>query len=181
MKLRPAILTVLICLAAGVAPAQTVYLFLKANGNDVPGESRVRSLGRAGSIPCLSFEFQTSLPFNAATTMATGVRSYLPVKFVKPVDKASVTIWQALTTGAPVEAIFKFYRPSPSGSGQEEQYYTVKLTKARIVGFRQMVTPSASGEPPTDEVLVAFGEITCTYTDGGIEYHDSLPSGRAVR
>ncbi len=36
--------------------AQTVHLFLKANGKDIKGESTQPSMGRADSIECVSFE-----------------------------------------------------------------------------------------------------------------------------
>lgn len=36
--------------------AETVHLYLKANGADINGESTQTSLGREGSIECLFFE-----------------------------------------------------------------------------------------------------------------------------
>ena len=36
--------------------AETVHLFLKANGTDIKGESTQTSLGRADSIECVYYE-----------------------------------------------------------------------------------------------------------------------------
>jgi type VI secretion system secreted protein Hcp len=54
-----------------------------------------------------------------------------PSVFVKPLDKASPMLWQALATGENLEVELKFWRTSISGT--QEHYYTIKWTDAVLV------------------------------------------------
>jgi type VI secretion system secreted protein Hcp len=159
--------------------AETVHLFLKANGKDVQGESQQKSLGRENSIECLLFGMAVNTSREAGSAMATGRRLYEPLTITKRIDKATPLLAKALCKNEVIEATFKFYRPNPLGDGTTEQFFTVKLEKARIAAIKQEVTdttPGGGDTPPTEEVAFVFHTITWTYTNGGIEHQDTWDS-----
>jgi type VI secretion system secreted protein Hcp len=157
--------------------AETVHLFLKANGKDVKGESTQTSLGRADSIECIAYEQGVTSAREAGTNMVTGRRQFTPLKVVKRIDKASPLLMKALTNNEKIDAVFKFFRPNPSGDGTTEQFYTVELKEGNIASVKQLVpttiAASTAGEPPMEEVTFVFKTITWTYTNGGITHQDS--------
>lgn len=157
--------------------AETVHLYLKANGNDIKGESTQKSLGRADSIECIYYEQGVQTAREAATGHVTGRRQYTPLRIVKRIDKASPLLMKALTENQNIDAMFKFFRPNPAGDGTTEQFFTVKLKKGNIASVRQFIpstiTPQSSGDPPQEEITFVFKDITWTYTNGGIEHQDS--------
>ncbi len=157
--------------------AQAVYLFLKANGEDVKGESTVTSMGREDSIECLAYEFGVRAAREAGSGLATGRRKYEPIRIRKRIDKATPLIARALTQNEVVEGTFKFYRPSWVGDGTEEQFFTVEIQQGRVSSIQRLspdsMDPAASARPMEEMVELLFGEITWTHEDGGISHMDS--------
>lgn len=162
--------------------AETVHLFLKANGKDIVGESTQTSLGRENSIECLYYEESIKTAREAGSGMATGRRQHGPILIRKRIDKSSPLLMQILCENTACEAQFKFYRPSPSGDGTTEQFYTVVLKNARISAIRQWVpdclAPASSAAPPMEEVEFVFHTISWTYTNGGVTHEDTWAGGR---
>jgi type VI secretion system secreted protein Hcp len=157
--------------------AETVHLYLKANGKDIKGESTQTSLGRQDSIECVVYDQGVQTAREASTGMVTGRRQYGPLRIVKRLDKASPLILKALTENQVIDAMFKFFRPNPAGDGTTEQFYTVKLKKGHVASVKQYVE-STLGEQtrhiaPLEEVTLVFQDIAWTYTNGGIEHSDS--------
>ena len=72
--------------------AETVHLFLKANGSDIKGESTQTSLGRDGSIECLYFEDSVRTAREKGSGMATGRRTYNPIIIRKRIDKEGLKV-----------------------------------------------------------------------------------------
>src|SRR5512143_3066747 len=107
--------------------AETVHLYLKANGKDIKGESTQESLGRKDSIECVAYDQGVSTAREAATNMMTGRRQYQPLRIVKRIDKASPLLMKALTGNEKIDGVFKFFRPNPAGDGTTEQFYTVEV------------------------------------------------------
>ena len=97
--------------------AETVHLYLKANGSDIKGESTQTSLGRADSIECLYFEDSVRTARETGSGRATGRRTYEPIVMRKRIDKSSPLLVKALCNNEVVEGIFKFFRPNPAGDG----------------------------------------------------------------
>jgi type VI secretion system secreted protein Hcp len=162
--------------------AETVHLFLKANGEDVKGESSQTSLGREGSIECVYFSSSVRTAREAGSGQATGRRTYEPVVIRKRIDKSTPRLARALTDNEVIEATFKFYRPNPNGDGTTQQFFTVKLAKGRIASFNMTVPdcvdPASSTHPPLEEIAFVFHSITWTYTDGGVEHQDTWDQNR---
>lgn len=59
--------------------AETVHLYLKANGTDIKGESTQVSLGREGSIECVYYEQGVITARESGSGLATGRRQYQPL------------------------------------------------------------------------------------------------------
>jgi type VI secretion system secreted protein Hcp len=162
--------------------AETVHLYLKANGSDIKGESTQESLGRKDSIECISYEQGVTTAREATTGMVTGRRQYTPLTIRKRLDKASPLITKALVENQKIDAVFKFFRPNPAGDGTTEQFFTVEIKNGHVSAIRQQlpntITAGTSGEPPQEEVSFVFKDITWTYTNGGITHSDSWSSGK---
>ena len=97
--------------------AMTVHLYLTANGTKIDGDSSILSLDRENSIECLSFEDSVRTAREASSGMASGERTYEPVRVTKRIDKSSPLLAKALCDNEVIEATFKFFRPNPAGDG----------------------------------------------------------------
>lgn len=157
--------------------AETVHLYLKANGNDVKGESTQESLGRKDSIECLSYEQNVVTAREATTGMVTGRRQYGPLIVRKRIDKSSPLLMKALVENHKIDGLFKFFRPNPAGDGTTEQFFTVEIKAGHVSAIKQLVpntiAAGTSGEPPQEEISFVFRDITWTYTQGGITHTDT--------
>ena len=162
--------------------AETIHLFLKANGMDIRGESTQTSLGRNDSIECYTFEHSVRIAAQAGSGMATGRRQYEPVVIRKSIDKASPLLMKALCNNEVIDCKFLFFRPNPTGDGTTEQFYTVRLKNARISSIRQFVPDvlqaGAAKLPPLEEVAFTFSNIIWLYNNGGVTHEDSIGRGR---
>ena len=157
--------------------AETVHLYLKANGTDIQGESTQTSLGRENSIECLYFESEVLTAREAGSGMATGRRQYKPLIIRKRIDKATPLLAKALCRNESVDAVFKFFRPNPAGDGTTEQFYTIEIKKGRIASLKQWSPDSfetaASNMPEVEEWGIVFHTIKWAYTNGGAEHEDT--------
>lgn len=162
--------------------AETVHLYLKANGSDIKGESTQTSLGREGSIECVYYEQEVITAREAGSGLATGRRQYPPMLIRKRIDKSTPLLMKALTENQVVEGTLKFFRPNPTGDGTTEQFYTVAFKQGRISSIKHVVpntiVPATSTEPPLEEVTFVFHTINWTYTNGGVTHEDSWATQR---
>ena len=157
--------------------AETVHLFLKANGADIKGESTQTSLGRADSIECVHFDQTCKTARERGSGMASGRRQYEPLLIRKRIDKATPLLWKAMSNNEQVEGVFKFFRPNPVGDGTTEQFYTVEIKGGFVNHIRDYVPdtiePASSNEPPLEEVSFIFNTINWTITNGGVTHEDT--------
>lgn len=181
MKLKniamASILALIVALPIRLNAAETVHLFLKANGMDVRGDSSQVSLGRENSIECTYYENKIG---NAGTDSVAGkeVRStgeiqYQPIIFRKRIDKSSPYLIKAAMQNQIVQGSFKFYRPNPTGDGTTEQFYTVEIQGGRIESIKQYVpdtiNPESSDDPPMEEIVVSYSAITYTFLNNSVK------------
>jgi type VI secretion system secreted protein Hcp len=156
--------------------AMTVHLFLKANGQDIQGDSSVESLERANSIECLSFSDSVRTGREASTGMATGERTYEPIKITKRIDKSSPLLAKALCNNEVIEGDFKFYRPNPAGDGTTQHFYTITIQQARIASISRVspdvTNPASASDPAKETVSFVFGYVRWTYEPDGVEHVD---------
>ena len=155
--------------------AEAVYLFLKANGVDIQGDSTVMSLGRENSIECLEYRDSVTTERDASG-MESGRRSYGPIKIQKRLDRSTPLILKALCNNEGIEARFQFYRPNPAGDGTTQHFFTVEIGQARISHIERLnpnaLRDTTAVDPASEEVSCVFGRIRACYEDGGIEHVD---------
>jgi type VI secretion system secreted protein Hcp len=150
------------------------YLWLKANGMDVPGESTVSSMGRGNTIECWKFEHMVNTARESGSGMGTGRRVHTPVVLSKRIDKSTPLLYKALSQNEQVDAVIRFYRPSLAGAGVDENFYTIELKSGRISQIKSLL-PDAFDEhsgPMMEEVSIVYQTIIWTYTEGGITHMD---------
>ena len=161
--------------------SETVHLYCKANGSDIEGDSTQTSLGRENSIECIFFEDSVRTAREKGTAMATGRRTYEPLRVVKRIDKSSPLLAKALCNNEVIEGTFKFFRPNPAGDGTTEQFFTVEIAEGRIASIIRRVPncidPASASEPPTEEVSFVFHTITWTYEPSGAMHTDNWREG----
>jgi type VI secretion system secreted protein Hcp len=157
--------------------AETVHLYLKANGADVQGESSQTSLGRENSIECVYIDNEVVTAREAGSARATGRRQHKPILFRKRIDKSSPLLLKALCNNEVIEGVFKFFRPNPAGDGTTQQFYTIEIAEGRISGYKvyspDSIEPASSTLPAMEEVSFVYHTITWTYEDGGISHTDN--------
>ena len=156
--------------------AMSVHLELKANGSPVEGESTVHSLDRENTIECLTYSDGVRTAREAATGRASGERTYEPITITKRIDKSSPLLARALCNNERMEGKFRFYRPSATGDGTIEQYFTIEIKEGHIAGIHRfnpdVFDPAAAPHPATEEVSFVFGYIRWTHENDGIEHVD---------
>ena len=158
--------------------AQTVHLKLQIDGNNVEGESTISSMEREGSIECSSYKGTVRSTSGGLAKRLTRKRHHEPVRFTKRIDKSTPILIKALCQNEPVtSAEFRFFRPSPGGSGAEEPFYTVKLRNAYISKVSQLsedaVIAGENAQPMFEEVELVFTDITWTHEISGATHKDS--------
>jgi len=162
--------------------AETVHLYLKANGTDIKGESTQVSLGREESIECVYYEQGVITAREAGSGLATGRRQYQPLLIRKRIDKSTPLLMKALTENQVIEATFKFFRPNPTGDGTTEQFYSVNFKQGRVNSIKQYVpdtiVPVSTNDPALEELTFVFHTIGWTYTNGGVTHEDSWSQQR---
>ncbi|AKQ65169.1 Secreted protein Hcp [Myxococcus hansupus] len=162
--------------------AESVHLYLKANGTDIKGDSTQTSLGRADSIECVSYSQKVFTARESGSGLATGRRQYEGIEITKRIDKSSPLLMKALCENQVIDATFKFFRPNPTGDGTTEQFYTVEIKKARINAIQQTVpnafVPASSNSPPLENISIVFHSISWTITQGGVTHLDTWDAQR---
>lgn len=171
-------LTSILLLPINAWAAQTVHIRLQIDGNDIEGESTISSLDREGTIEAQSAGFNVFVPVDP-TGAVTGRQTYRPYTILKRIDKTSPLLFKALAMQEPVTMLEAMhFRPSPGGSGAEEQFFTILLENARIISIVQTTESALVGgtdvPPMLELVSFVFQKITMTYELGGATYTDDV-------
>jgi type VI secretion system secreted protein Hcp len=157
--------------------AETVHLKLKANGQDIQGESSQEDLERKDTIECLSFKDNVRTARELGSRAAVGRRVHEPIEIIKRIDKSSPLLAKALCRNEKIEGTFLFYRPNPAGDGTTEQFFTVEITEGRIDSIERISPnahdPAASNAPPMEIVRMVYHSIRWVFVPTGAEYVDT--------
>lgn len=138
---------------------QYVHLELKLNGTLIRGD------GPDGLIACPSFTLKGA---------RSGTRRvYDPVVFRKPVDSASVFLWDGMVSNKAAEAQFRFYLDEDTGGGP---FYWIRLRNALVTSVSCIVPEpdGAAGAAALEEVKLTFQSIVWHFVDGGLEAEDAV-------
>jgi len=120
------------------------------------------------------FECNAVVPRDPNSGTAVGTRRHQPSSFIKPLDKASPLLWQALATGENLEIEINFWRTSIAG--QQEHYYTIKYTDAVLVEGKTMLPDvnddDNSSRGDLDEFSFSYRKVEWTHEKAGTSAAD---------
>ena len=169
MKIRMFMMILAMCgFSPALFAAETVHLTLVGKSQGwIQGESTRISMERENTIEAYAYTQMVIMEPDERTGAAGTVRDHFPITILKRIDKSSPKLYRAWRTGEPCTATFRFYRPDPRGTGEEEQYYTVVLRGARISALRREVPntmdPATSNYPPVERVSFTYAEYEEVY------------------
>jgi type VI secretion system secreted protein Hcp len=129
------------------------------------------------------FLYALTAPRDQVTGQPTGKRRHEPITFVKRWDAASPQLFNAAATNENLKSVlFEFVRSS-SKTGQEEIFYTIKLTNAKIAEFRQYIGDvknsqydSTAASLELENISFVFQKIEMAHIDGTMAQDDFLQS-----
>ncbi len=134
--------------------------------------------GHEGTIIVQAFNHEVSIPREAHTGLAAGKRVHHPLVIVKPVDKSSPLLYQALTSYEPMSVEVKWYRIGPTG--QEEHYFTTALEGAVIVSIKPYMKDcfdkAVDNMGQMEEVAFSYRKAIWRWIPDGIECEDDWRS-----
>jgi type VI secretion system secreted protein Hcp len=160
--------------------ANPVALFLTANGMTVEGDLALEK--GEGAIECVSYVSSVTGSSRQGGGLATasGRRVHDGISIRKPIDRATPLLAKALCNNEVIEATFKFFRPSPSGDGTTEQFFTVEIDQGRVMSIA-IVSPdgfsNADPAPPVpafEDITFSYASITWRYEPTGAEHTDTV-------
>jgi len=163
--------------------ALNAYLKLKGQKQgEIKGS--VTQKGREGKIAVIAVSHEVVSPRDAASGLPTGKRMHKPFVITKELDKSSPLLYNALVNNENIpEWELQFWAPqlkATTGTGTEQQHYTVKLLNANIasIDFRMPNNkhPDLMKFAEYEEVAFTYQKITWTWNDGGITAEDDWES-----
>lgn len=151
-------------------------LRLIINGTACDGESTIISHDREGSIECLAFEDSVKTAREASSGLATGDRTYQPIKILKRLDKSTPLIAKALCQNEVIGATWTFYRPNLAGDGTTEACFQVAITEGRVASIERhssnAIEPASANQPFLETVSFVFHTISWTDLINSTEHQD---------
>ena len=159
--------------------ALTAYLrVVGSKQGEIKGS--VTQKGREGRIAVIAMSHEFLSPRDPASGMATGKRQHKPLAVTKEMDRASTGL-RTMLIGNEVakEWELQFFRPAPTG--QETQYFTIRLTGA-VIASLEMTMPNnkradLAGLETYEEVEFVYQKIEWTWVDGGLVAMDDWAAG----
>lgn len=156
---------------ASAAKAETIaYMRLEVQGSMIEGT--VTTAGHEGWILVASFGHSITVPTDIHSGAPTGSRTHGPIRIVKPVDKASPLIYQALCMGKQVTlAEIHFLRPNAEQG--MELFFEIELQNGLITSVSPSFIPTAAAQNQMLEtVSITYESISWKDVASSIEYMD---------
>eukprot|EP00903_Cladosiphon_okamuranus_P000861 g859.t1 len=130
--------------------------------------------GHEGESLVYAFEQNAVVPRDPQSGSVIATRRHMPTTFMKPVDKATPLMWQALATGETLEIEVQFWRTSTAGV--QEHYYTIKFTDAVLVEGKTIL-PDVNDEAnasrgDTDKWSFTYRKAEWTHEKAGTSASD---------
>ena len=137
-------------------------------------EGSVTQAGREGSIMVIGYSHNNDM--TAGSKKCRSSVHHEPLYITKEVDASTVFLYQAFSDQELItDFTLRFWRPS--SSGMEEQYYTIELVNARIVGINQEMLnnkyPENMQHNVREHVSFIYEQIIRTFNDGDASYSSS--------
>ena len=159
--------------------ALQAYLNLKGQKQgEIKGS--VTQKGREGKIAVIAVSHEIISPRDPASGLPTGKRMHKPFVITKELDKSSPLLYNSLVNNENIpDWQLQFWTPqikATTGSGNEVQHYTVKLTNANVasIAFRMANNkhPDLMKFAEYEEIAFTYQKIGWTWNDGGISAED---------
>lgn len=155
------------------APSAAVDFYLKIEGAK---QGMIKGDRKDGAVTLLNFSHGVTSPRDAGSGLATGKRQHKPLTIVKPIDKSSPLLYNALVSNEPLKSVSVVIAQGMAGKGGAPMpVYTIDLINASIASITQHVNESGM---PYEEVSFTYQSIRWTWLDGGIMAEDSWTQTR---
>ena len=159
--------------------AATIYVTIDGNKQGKI-EGDVKQEGRENTILGYSLDHTIEIPRDTHTGMPTGQRIHHPVTVLTEIGKHTPKIFQACANGEPLNVKFDFF--TINDKGQEEKYYSVKLTKAIVTEAKEWFPPTFLAENKQyrhmHSISFSYEKITWTHVKDSIEAEDNWNAPR---
>lgn len=153
--------------------------FKDSGGNAIEGSVQVAN--REGMCEIMKFDHNVRIPVDKMSGELTGIRQHQPAAIVKPYDKATPLLFDALCNGETLqEVIIHWYKIDEAG--KEVEYFTHTLKSAKISDMNSFMyntkDPTKEQFTHMEKVSLLYEEITWKFLDGNIEYTDAWKAER---
>ena len=158
--------------SASIFAAEPIHVTISGPNGNIAGELA------DGSIEGLAYQHEIVTPRDPASGLATGRRQHKPLTLVKPIDRATPHLYEALAKNRKIDdVILKFYRKDPK-TGAMTHYYTIQLVDAFVTSVRGWKPNtrdlSADRAGDLEEVSFYYREIRgTTEGEGGTTTEDT--------
>lgn len=104
-----------------------------------------------------------------STIVNSRVEKFKPFKFEKNSNRMSPLLQVAMFNNEPLQLTFKYYQIDLDGA--EVNYYSIRLTGAKVVGVKGSLEEELTFHPPrTEMVALIYGQISWIHELSGTEY-----------
>lgn len=153
--------------------------FVDSEGSAIEGSVQVA--GREGMCEVQEFDHTVRIPTDEAKGELMGVRQHRPATLVKPYDKASHRLFDALCNGETLqEVILHWYKISKTGD--EVEYFTHTLEEAKISEIESFMPSTKDPQKEQfghhERISILYSKITWLFQEGNLEYTDSWTAER---
>jgi len=130
--------------------------------------------GHEGQCLVYKFEQNAIVPRDPQSGSIIATRRHMPTTFVKPLDKATPLMWQALATGEALKIKVDFWRTSTAGV--QEHYFSIEFEDAVLVEGKTM-QPDVNDEASAtrgdlDQWSFTYRKAIWTHEVGGTNASD---------
>jgi type VI secretion system Hcp family effector len=149
--------------------ALNAYAQLTANGTPLSGDVTLTAIGgvdvSADHIELYEVHWGARIEAEAQGGRRTSQRRMIPVRFMKPVDRATPDLYQALSQQATIAGEIKIFDTNPE-DGATRHRFSVTLTGARLLSI-ESASPSTFQQAGADRPyeVIELAPHTITYTD----------------
>jgi type VI secretion system Hcp family effector len=105
-----------------------------------------------------------------STIVNSRIEKFKPFKFEKHSNRISPLLQMAMFNDEPLQLVFRYYQVDPTGA--EENYYSIRLTGAKVVGVKGSLVGEVTPQPvpPTEKVALIYGQISWIHELSGVQY-----------
>lgn len=157
--------------------ALNAYIAMLANGEALDGDTSISDIAGIDvsndHIECFSVSWGSHLNSASSSSRRRGGITKLPVSLLKPIDKTTPLLYEALSTNQRIDGSIKLFDTDPD-SGSTRHRFTVKLDQARLISIESVspntLNPDTAALPPTEQVEMLAHTLTYIDEINGVEY-----------